>query len=227
MLANLGNLEKRSGNVDLALERHVEALAMREAELGPDHLDVAASYGDIASLYRRMERFDEAWGQLDRELSIKRKALKDDHPKLVATYQRRANLALDQENYAGARAELDSALRIVERHGVKNTAAAASFVSLGRMELEQDGYDDAIRAYREGLRRYEASTKSPGSLGGARMGLAKALWASGDHAEARDALSRARVELRQGGPGVAEDLEELEAVATSWSGPMPATRARP
>lgn len=227
VLANLGNLEKRSGNLDRALERHVEALAMREAELGPDHLDVAASYGDIGSLYRRMERFDEAWGQLDQELSIKRKALKDDHPKLVSTYQRRANLALDQENYAGARAELEHAFRIVERHGVQNTAAAASFLSLGRAELEEESYDNAIRAYREGLRRYEASTKSPGTLGGARLGLAKALWASGDHAAARDALSRARVELREGGPGVAEELDELEAIATSWSGPMPAVGVRP
>lgn len=227
VLANLGNLEKRSGNVDLALQRHVEALAMREAELGPDHLDVAGSYGDIGSLYRRLERFDEAWEQLDRELEIKRKVLKDDHPKLVSTYQRRANLALDQEDYARARTELDGAFHILELHGLEDTAAASSFLTRARMELEQEAYGPAIRAYREGLRRYEAGTRSPGMLGGARLGLAKALWASGDHAAARDALSRARVELRTGGLGVVEDLEELEAVATSWSGPTPKTSPRP
>ena len=173
-----------------------------------------------------MERFDEAWEQLDRELEIKRKALKDDHPKLVSTYQRRANLALDQQDYARARAELDDAFHILELHGLEDTAAASSFLSLARMEFEQEAYGPAIRAYREGLRRYEAGTRSPGMLGGARLGLAKALWASGDHAAARDALSMARVELRKGGLGVAEDLDELEAVATSWSGPMPkASRA--
>ncbi|MGH1347124.1 MAG: tetratricopeptide repeat protein [Nannocystales bacterium] len=221
VLANLGNLEKRSGNIELALQRHAEALAMRQAELGPEHLDVASSYGDIASLYRRTERFEEAWEHLDRELSIKRKALDDDHPKLVSTYQRRANLALDQKNYTRARSELDDAFRVLQRHGLEDTAAASSFVSLGRLELEQESFTEAIRAYREGLQRYEMSSRSPGMLGATRLGLAKALWASGDHAAARDALSRARVELRRSGPGAAEDLEELETIAVSWSGPAP------
>lgn len=227
VLANLGNLEKRSGNAEVALERHIEALAMREAELGPDHLDVAASYGDIGSLYRRMERFEEAWEQLDREVKIKRKALGDEHPKLVSTYQRRANLALDQQDYSRARTELDSAFRILENHGLEDTAAASSYLSLGRMELEQESYGAAVSAYREGVRRYEAGTRSPGMLGEARLGLAKALWFSGDQAAARDALSRARVELRRGGPGVAEELAELEAVAESWSGPKPTRRLTP
>jgi tetratricopeptide (TPR) repeat protein/predicted Ser/Thr protein kinase len=220
LLANLGNLEKRVGNLEGAMDFHAKALAIREEELGTEAIDVAASLGDIGALHRRMKRFEQAWTHFDRELEIKRNALGDDHPSLVPSRLHRANLALDQADYDKARAELDAGFRIVRRKALDDTASASSFVSLGRLEFARGRHEEAVAAYREGIERHQRLTGNPGVLGGARLGLAKAYWALGRAGEARNALSAARVELRNGGNGVAEDLAELEEVAESWSGPQ-------
>ena len=221
LLANLGNLEKRVGNLQRAMDLHAQALAMREAELGSDALDVASSLGDIGALHRRLKHFDLAREHFDRDLAIKRKALGDDHPELVRVWLHRANLALDEDDLSAAREDLEEALRIVRLQGVEDTSAASSFEALGRLELAAGDHDAAVSAFREAIERHALQTGNPGELGGARLGLAKALWELGRSGEARDALSAARVELREGGDGVAEQLAELETIAEAWSGPMP------
>lgn len=225
VLANIGNLEKRVGNLDAAMRFHAEALAMREATLGPASLDVAASLGDIGALHRRLGEFDKAWQHLDRELQIKLDVVGKDHPKVVATRLRRANLALDQEDEARAQPEVAEALRVVGMHDMTDVSAAGVFAAQGRMQAMMGQHDEAISTYRESIRRHEAGTGNPGVLGGLRFELARSLWTQGRHGEARDSLSRARVELREGGAGVADELEDLERVAASWSGPSPSRGA--
>ncbi len=220
ILANLGNLEKRVGNLDRALERHTEALAMREAELGPDHVAVADSLGDLGALHRRAGRFEAARQHYDRELSIRRAALGPEHPELVSAHLHRANLAIEQGTFAEAETELAEAQRIVAMHDARSPTAALTFHARGELLAKQARHEAAVTAFEEALTRLEVLELGPGRVGTTRLGLAKSLWAAGDRGAARDALSTARVELRRGGPGVAEDLAELETVATSWSGPQ-------
>jgi tetratricopeptide (TPR) repeat protein/predicted Ser/Thr protein kinase len=221
VLANLGNLEKRAGNLPAAVEHHAAALALRESLLGPDALEVADSVGDIGSLYRKMKRFDDARAQYDRELSIRSRAVGAQHPSMARVRLHRANLALDEGAFVRAREELDEGLRVIAAATLNDNAAAMTYVSLGKLEASENDHDAAIRALREGIRRIEAMSKNPAALGGARLMLAQSLWAMGKHGEARNALSAARVELRRAGPAVAAEREELEATARAWSGPTP------
>lgn len=219
VLANLGNVEKKLGDLDAAMRLHAQALAMREAELGPKSVDVAASLGDIGGLHRLMKRHDQAWEHFDRELSIEMEALGSDHPTLVRTRLHRANLAVDEEDYARARQELEDALRIVRTRRMDDTSAASCFTALGRIEYAQGHHEAAVEAFREAVERHTKATGNPGEVGQARLGLARAAWDLGRTAEARDALSAARVELRNAGPGAADDREALEVLAKAWSGP--------
>lgn len=227
VLANIGNVDKHSGDLDAALKHHMEALAIREADLGAKDIAVAMSYGDIGSLYRRMERYEDAWSQYDRELAIYEDALGLDNPKVVATRQRRANLALDEGDHVRVEKELVEAMRIIETHDVRDTAAAATYVCQGALDLERGRPEASVSAYEEAIERFTSTSGNPGSVGEARFGLARALWEAGEHGNARDALSRARVELREGGASVAKELEELELVASEWSGRMPTDTSSP
>ncbi len=218
ILANLGNVEKRTGNPERALQRHQEALTLREGLLGADALEVADSLGDIGSLLRDQERFDEARVHYDRMLDIKVRALGSEHPDLISVRLYRGNLALEQGELGQARAELAEALRIAEVRAVISVPTGLAWTATGRLRRAENDLDGAVEALQRGVGVLEDRGASPGQRGEARLDLARVLWASERRADARDALSRARVELREGGPGVAQLRVELEALAESWSG---------
>ena len=58
---------------------------MKEAELGPEHPDVATSLNNLAQLYVSQGRMNEAAVLLERSLTIQEKALDPDHPVLANT----------------------------------------------------------------------------------------------------------------------------------------------
>jgi len=59
-------------------------LAIREKALGPDHPDVAASLNNLALVFSRQGRAQEAEGLLLRALAIQEKAFGPDHPNVAA-----------------------------------------------------------------------------------------------------------------------------------------------
>lgn len=59
-------------------------LDIREKELGPDHVDVAASLNNIAVLLKTSGQFEEAEEMYNRSIAIKEKALGPNHPQVPA-----------------------------------------------------------------------------------------------------------------------------------------------
>lgn len=57
-------------------------LDIREKELGPDHVDVAASLNNIAVLLKTSGQFEEAEEMYTRSIAIKEKALGPNHPQV-------------------------------------------------------------------------------------------------------------------------------------------------
>lgn len=59
-----------------------QVLAMRELELGPDHLEVAASLNNLAVLLKTMNCNEEAESLFARSISIKEHTLGPNHPQV-------------------------------------------------------------------------------------------------------------------------------------------------
>jgi len=78
----------------------LQALAIRERLLGPEHPDVAESLNNLALLYHAQGKYEQAEPLLQRALTIRQKALGPEHP----------DVALVLENYA-------SLLRKMQREG--------------------------------------------------------------------------------------------------------------
>ena len=62
--------------------QHAQVLDIREKELGPDHVDVAASLNNIAVLLKTSGQFEEAEEMYNRSIAIKEKALGPNHPQV-------------------------------------------------------------------------------------------------------------------------------------------------
>ncbi len=216
VLANLGNLDKRTGRLESALQRHQAALAIREEQLGPKALDVAESLSDIGSLHRGAKRYDQARANYARAASIKLEVHGPDHPEMVAVHLSAANLALDENKLGDAKTALDEGMRIIERTGSRSIEAGLTWQALGRLRIAEGAEHEAVEALERGLATLTETRASSQLRGGVRFELAKALWAIGEAGRARDAISAARVELREGGAGTAEALAELEEVVVSW-----------
>lgn len=56
---------------------------IREKELGPDHVDVAASLNNIAVLLKTSGQFEEAEEMYNRSIAIKENALGPNHPQVL------------------------------------------------------------------------------------------------------------------------------------------------
>lgn len=216
VLANLGNLDKRTGRLESALQRHQQALAIREEQLGPKSIEVADSLSDIGSLHRGAKRYALAREHYARSASIKLDVYGPDHPSMLAVHLSAANLALDEEQLTEAKVALEEGQRIIERNGSRSSTVGLTLQALGRLRMAEGAEDDAVDALERALSMLTEVRASSQLRGGARFELAKALWATGDAARARDAISAARVELREGGAGSADALAELEDVALRW-----------
>ena len=59
-----------------------QVLDIREKELGPDHVDVAASLNNIAVLLKTSGQFEEAEEMYNRSIAIKENALGPNHPQV-------------------------------------------------------------------------------------------------------------------------------------------------
>ena len=62
----------------------MQVLDIREKELGPDHVDVAASLNNIAVLLKTSGQFEEAEEMYNRSIAIKENALGPTHPQVCS-----------------------------------------------------------------------------------------------------------------------------------------------
>jgi tetratricopeptide (TPR) repeat protein len=79
-LSNLGSIHFARGNFRAARRCHEEALRIKEKLLGRHHVDVAITLNNLAMLYGRQERFNEAEKFLGRALSILQSQVPPRHP---------------------------------------------------------------------------------------------------------------------------------------------------
>lgn len=92
-----------------------EMLQILEAELGPQHPDVATTLNNIVGLYRQMGDYEKALPFYQRALGIRGKVLGPQHPSVAQTLNNLAGLYYQTERYEEALPLLERSLKILER----------------------------------------------------------------------------------------------------------------
>ncbi len=159
VLNNLGVLLRERGEHAGALPMLREALALRQAQLGPDHPTTAASMNGLGTLLRDLGELDEAAELLQRSLEVRRRQLGDDHPQVATALNNLALLHRSRGDYGAAEALHREALVLRLRlHGENHPDVASSLYNLaetlrsaGRLAEAEESYRRAIDGWRVSL----------------------------------------------------------------------------
>lgn len=197
---NLGVALQRLGELGPAERQFARALAIRSERLGGEHPDVALTLAALADLERERGACSHAREMLTRALAIHARADPPAHANHAAAqvllgdaWRCEGDAVRAREAYARGLALLDAGglLRHPQRTfahaGLGHAALLAGDVEVGVAELE------------EALRLAAEAPIDPGSLGAARMALARALW-PGHPERARELAAAAGEAFAAAGP---------------------------
>ncbi len=137
------------GKYDDGAEAAARCLALREAALGPMHVDVAEALNDLAALHHARGDDAQAIPLLRRALSIRERVLGPDHP-LTVTLLNNLGLSLQfRGEYAAAARLLEAALpRIARLRGPRHPETLNAVNNLGMLVREMGDPARALRMFR-------------------------------------------------------------------------------
>ncbi|MBX7081959.1 MAG: tetratricopeptide repeat protein, partial [Nannocystaceae bacterium] len=162
------------------------ALALREGELGPDHVAIASSLANVAMLRWKTDEGAQAIEQLQRAIAMQQRVTGALHPDVALLQQRLAVVLSGDGRYEEALDQLRAAAGIVDATvGEQSTVAARIHTSMGRALHELGRIDEALDHLRRAVAIFEAllGPEHP-ELGPALNALAVALPERGLYEEA-------------------------------------------
>jgi CHAT domain-containing protein/tetratricopeptide (TPR) repeat protein len=134
------------------------ALAIREANLGPDDLDLATSLDNLARLREAQGRLDEAGWLFERTLGISEKVLGSTAPATAATQNNLALLYRKQGRYDEAEPLLTRALAAREKAlGPEDSSVGVILMSLAAVYQDEERFDQAEPLMKRALAVLEKS----------------------------------------------------------------------
>jgi tetratricopeptide (TPR) repeat protein len=143
----------------ILLER---ALAIHEAQVGPDHPSTARSLNNLAAVLHSQGDLHSAYTLLDRTLHINLDALGADHQDYAATLNNLAAVLQDQGDLDGARTHLERALAIRKAQlGPDHPSTARSLNNLAAV-LQDQGDLDGARTLLERALNVNVNSLGPG-----------------------------------------------------------------
>jgi tetratricopeptide (TPR) repeat protein len=129
------------------------SLEIRERQLGADHLAVATSLNNLATLYRTQGRYSEAEPLYERSLEIRERQLGPDHPDVAQSLNNLAELYRIQGRYSEAEPLYRRSLEIMERQlGADHPDVATSLNNLAELYRTQCRYSEAEPLYGRSLK---------------------------------------------------------------------------
>ena len=135
-----------------------QVLSTREAALGADHPDVAASLGSLARLYTAQGRYAEAESFVVRALDIQERGLGANLPDVAGTLNSFAGLRVSQGRYDDAEAMHLRALDIREdTFGADHPVVGQSVANLALLYDIQGRYGEAEPLHRRALAIWESA----------------------------------------------------------------------
>ncbi|MCB9794276.1 MAG: tetratricopeptide repeat protein [Alphaproteobacteria bacterium] len=136
-LATLAGALHRAGQWEAARQRWLQSLDHLEAELGPEHPDLAASLDGLGLSLRRLREPERALVCHERALALHRAAFGDWHPGVAGGLHARAQALHRLGRFEEARESLAEAWAISARvQGAEHPDALVTAFELGRMEVD-------------------------------------------------------------------------------------------
>jgi len=248
-----GMLLVDSGNVRQAEREMDRAVALDEAEFGPEHPHTAVSMQARCSVYAELGRYDDALACNERALELQTTVLGPDHPSIGTARNNMGSLYARKGDLPKAHATLQQALGIRERAlGKNHPEVGKSLMNLGAVTAMMGDLEAAqqilLRAV--GVLEKAVGTEDP-AVGRALVNLAYLQMDNGDPLGARASAERAlsiiesaqgpdhpdlvnnlsllaQLEGKQGNFAAAEVLHRRELAIAEQAGadPIPACLAR-
>jgi tetratricopeptide (TPR) repeat protein len=154
----LGAVLRLAGAYPEARDVHERALAIRERELGVDHLDVGASLEQLAIVHEIMGAYGEALRLYERTLEIRSEGLGPDHPEVANTLSNLADVHRQLGDHAAAQALNQQALEITERAlGPGHPKLAYHLSNLGALAQARGAHAEALALFERALAIREQS----------------------------------------------------------------------
>lgn len=130
----------------------MQALAIREKTLGPEHADVATSLNNLAFLYYEQGNYTKAEPMYVRALSINEKVEGPDHTIVALSLNNLARLYDEQGRYEEAEPMYMRSLTIYENtHGPAHPDVAMSINNLALLYVNQKRYEEAEQLHTRSL----------------------------------------------------------------------------
>ena len=140
------------GNFQQALQWHQNALAILENVLGPDHIDTAVSYTNLAEVYNNQANYTQALLWYEKALAIRKKELGENHPDTADIYNSIAFTHYNQGDYSLALQLYQIPLAIQEKNlGIDHPDTADTCNNIAAAYDSLGEYDKALTWYHKAL----------------------------------------------------------------------------
>jgi tetratricopeptide (TPR) repeat protein len=147
----MGELQRRMGQFDTAMDCINRAIAMKKAIYGTEnHPSVAEALEVQGKIYDHRGEFDQEQLVWEQVLEIQHKSYPEQHPALATTHYDYASLFLRRGEYDKAAEHLQSSLQITEQNfGKTHADYFGRLVRLATCRYEQQEYSQAQKVLKE------------------------------------------------------------------------------
>jgi tetratricopeptide (TPR) repeat protein len=138
----MGELQRRLGRFDIAMDYIVRAIAMKKVVYGTEnHPSVAEALEVQAKIYDHLDELDKEQISWDRILEIQHRFYSEQHPTLATAHYNYASLFLRKGEYEKAAEHLQTSLRITEQNfGKTHAEYFGRLVRFATCRYEQQQY---------------------------------------------------------------------------------------
>ena len=189
----LGIVHSEMSEFRHAQEYHERALAIRLQRLGPEHIEVACSYNDLATVLRDQGDLEQAKEYHERALAIGIQQLGAKHVDVACSYNNLATVVHDQGDLAQAKEYHDRALAIrIQKLGAQHVDVASSYNNLANVLSDQGDLAQAKKYHERALAiRLQKMGAQHVDVASSYNNLANVLSDQGDLAQAKEYHERA------------------------------------
>ena len=153
LMAELAYLLQYIAEYKKAEELYEKSLRIRKKIFGEEHPATAASYNNLAGVYKSQGEYQKAEELYKKSLRIKEKIFREEHPDTATSYNNLAGVYDNQGKYQRAEELYKKSLRITEKvFGEEHPATATSYNNLAGVYDSQGEYQKAEELYKKSLR---------------------------------------------------------------------------
>ena len=215
LLNRVGRFLSSQGNYKQAEPLYEQALEIRQAVLGEQHLDTASSLNNLGDLYQKRGRYAEAELLLKQALAIRREGLGEQHPDTATSLNNLAALYQIQGRYEEVELLFKQALEIKRTVlGEQHPDIAWSLNNLAALYQTQSRYEEAELLFKRALEIRRVVLREPHpDIAWSLNSLGLLYYSQGKHEEAersyKEALAIWRAVLGEQHPDTAQSLNNL------------------